>query len=340
MDNLKLSIIIPVYNVENFIAECLESVVAYTGESVEIIIVNDGSKDESITIVKKYIEKYSYIKLINKVNGGLSSARNAGFKSAKGKYVFFIDSDDIIKAESITKILENAEKNNSDIVVADYFEMWDEEKIKIRKDKSNMPMELTDKNKILEKLFMIEISFSVWNKLYRRDFLIKNNIEFKEGIWFEDLEFTFRAFYYSNKITKVDTLFYGYRQRSNSIMTTISEKILDKMEVMEGLKIFLIEKNSLEKNIIGYNALYIKMYLSIIYSCLKNTNDYREIEIIINKTKKYENFYNKVIKNIILNRYLRKSEKIAMILIKYKIINYKLLIFFFKNRRNINENKK
>lgn len=133
----KISVIVPVYNTEKYIKKCIRSIIEQTLKEIEIIIVNDGSKDKSLEIIKDLMKQDRRIKLINKENEGVSSARNSGIKMAKGKYIQFIDSDDWIEKEFLEKMYDFAEKENVDIVVSDYYEDYSNGKIKIKKGKKN-----------------------------------------------------------------------------------------------------------------------------------------------------------------------------------------------------------
>ena len=125
MDNPKVSIIIPVYNVEKYLKKCLDSVVNQTLKDIEIIVVNDGSPDNSQKIIDEYAKKYSQIASYTKENGGLSDARNYGIKKSKGKYLAFIDSDDFIDHDMIKKMYNKAVKENLDIVVCNSVEVYE-----------------------------------------------------------------------------------------------------------------------------------------------------------------------------------------------------------------------
>ena len=117
----KVSVIVPVYNVEQYLSDCLESICRQTLKGIEIIVVNDGSTDNSLSIIKSFQQKYSNIKLINKKNGGLSSARNAGIDMAVGEYLFFVDSDDFITPDYVATLYGLCEKYNCKLAIADWY---------------------------------------------------------------------------------------------------------------------------------------------------------------------------------------------------------------------------
>lgn len=221
MKEINVSVIIPVYNVEEYIEQCVNSLINQDIRKVEFIFVNDGSTDKSIMNLKKYND--CRIKIINRENGGLSAARNTGMKAAIGKYILFLDSDDYLKDnKALKRMYKIAEENDSDIVVGNA--------VKVYEDGSELPFyrdeeiffECTLKSKLFLKEFIKKDSMQVpvWMSLYKRTFLLDNNLFFKEGILHEDELFTPQAFLKANNISIYKSDFYAYRQRANSIMTS------------------------------------------------------------------------------------------------------------------------
>lgn len=143
----KISVIVPVYNVEKYIEKCMRSIMEQTLEEIEIIIINDGSPDRSLDVINKLMKEDQRIQVITKKNGGLSSARNMGIKIATGKYIQHIDGDDWVEKDFLKSVYEFAEKENLDIVVSDYCEDYFDGKKKIKKGKKNQrKLFLTQKN--------------------------------------------------------------------------------------------------------------------------------------------------------------------------------------------------
>jgi hypothetical protein len=218
-------------------------------------------------------------------------------------------------------MFETAVNNNSDIVVAPYYEFVNLDRKKFRFDKLNFQNDLISLEDKMNKLFKNDISLAVWDKMYKLDFLKQNSLQFKEGVWFEDLDFIFRSFYFANKISKIDSVLIGYRQRPESIMKTISPKILDKAYVMDGLFAFLEANNKLDAFYENFKILYVKMIFSIIHSVLINRGDQVVKQNILDNVFDLT-FFNTVIKeNLMLKKDLSNLEKILFFLIKYKIIN-------------------
>lgn len=193
----KISVIVPVYNVEEYIEECLESIINQTLEDIEIIIVNDGTEDNSMKKIEKFLSDERII-VINKKNGGLSSARNLGIKLAEGEYISFVDSDDFIERTMLEDLY--CASNNHDIIFSDFI-FYDE---KSKKEIKNEREILFSENK--GSCFYLYGSTVVWNKIYKREFLLKNNLFFKEGIIYEDELFTFKSSFLAEKIKYVKNI--------------------------------------------------------------------------------------------------------------------------------------
>ena len=216
-----ISVIIPVYNVEQYLRECLDSVVNQTFRDLEIICVNDGSTDGSPAILEEYAAKDSRIRIVNKENGGLSDARNAGLSIASGEYIQFVDSDDYLDLNACQTLYSKAIESKSDMVMFLFncfgiFEKRSSESV------SYFPAELTDD---LEK---IQYEYSnwqtAWSNLFRRDFIEQNGLRFHKGLIFEDLPFITKASLLANKIVIVPLPLYYYRQREGSIMRDKQQK--------------------------------------------------------------------------------------------------------------------
>lgn len=239
-DIIAISMIIPVYNVASFLRDCLESVEAQSFTDYEVILVNDGSTDESTMIAQEYVDKHENWKLIHKENGGLSSARNVGIASARGKYICFVDSDDYIAPDYLQKLYEGAVKHDADMVIADYHEV-DHLGQDLKKDKGTALYQqgLIDKLEALHALTYVgDYHFATavvvaWNKLIRTD--IMKLFSYKEGVLHED-EFLIMPLLLScDKIVWLEDEIYFYRQREGSIMQEQKQafrhlKVLDAFE--------------------------------------------------------------------------------------------------------------
>ena len=229
----KVSVIVPVYNVEKYIEKCLDSLVNQTLEDIEIIIVNDGSTDNSETIIKKYLEKYpNKIAYLTKQNGGLSDARNFGLLYAQGEYIAFLDSDDYVEKNIYKDMYGLAIKENSDLVECDF--IW-EYPNKQRIDTGEI---YNGKHEMLEKIRVV-----AWNKLIKRSVLEETQVKFPKGYRYEDVEFTYKLLPYIEKVSFLKKPCIHYIQRENSISNSQNERTKEIFDIFEHVIDYYNEKN-------------------------------------------------------------------------------------------------
>ena len=217
-----ISVIVPVYNVEEYLEECLESIRKQTYQNIEVILVNDGSTDGSKEICERYCQQDPRFRLINKENQGLSIARNRGVKESNGEYIMFVDSDDVVK-ENIVEVLLSYMKADVDLVECNLTQNKEE----LQKNKPiRVVFEGNSPESIIKCIAFKEVKFCAFTKLYRREIVEK--VPFLEGIIYEDVYTGINYLKYIRKMVAVDLKGYYYRVRPNSIMTTsFSEKNLD-----------------------------------------------------------------------------------------------------------------
>ncbi len=219
---IKVSIIVPFYNVENYIETCLESLVNQTLEDIEIILVNDGSKDNSEKIAQKFIQNYpNKIVYLKKENGGLSDARNYAIPKAKGEYIAFIDSDDYVEINMYEEMYKKAKEENLDYVECNF--LW-EYPDKVLESKGT---QYKDKKEMFIKARVV-----AWNKLIKKEIVQKNKIEFPKGYRYEDVEFFYKLLPYINNYGIVEKPFIHYIQRENSISNVQNSKTKDIINVL------------------------------------------------------------------------------------------------------------
>ena len=225
--SVKVSVIIPVYNVEQYIEECLVSAMNQTLKDIEIICVNDGTKDNSMDIVDRYAEKDSRIIIINKENGGLSSARNAGIEKACGEYLYFLDSDDYIADNMLEMLYAEASEKDLDNIYFDAESFYEneelEKRLKVYKDYYRRPSMFEDVvsgPELFAKMENLEVFRpSACLQMPRRSMLIEHNIRFYEGILHEDNLFSLQTIFAARKTKHTATPYYKRRVRENSIMS-------------------------------------------------------------------------------------------------------------------------
>lgn len=314
-----LSVIVPVYNVENYIQECISSILSINIDDMEVIVVDDGSTDNSILKVKEIED--SRIKIISQKNKGLSGARNKGLDLAKGKYIYFIDSDDFIQnPEALTNMIEMAEKNELDCVMGNGYYYWDVNKKRKIYDGDKKPKEniITNvENYISDSLKNDYYQDMVWLNIYKKDILIQNNIQFSEGHYHEDVDWTLKFLLSAKKIGFLDNDFYMYRQRDGSITKNNNiEKMLKLSEdkIYMAKKIYELSKdlsNKELKNILHGRST--ELYFAGAISGRKiETNFFRKIERI----PLYKILYRKELRKWI--RTFSFSPELA-----FKILNFK-----------------
>lgn len=217
-----ISIIIPVYNVSQYLPRCLDSLINQTYKNIEIIIVNDGSTDNSLEICKNYAEKDSRIKLIDKENGGISSARNAGLSIAEGKWISFVDSDDFIDLDTYEIALNTALEKQTKLVQWNMIISKDSNEVAVLHSLTEGFIDLSE-NKTLPWILN-----TVYTKLIHRDLLNTLNLTFINGLSIvEDICFSYRLYEEAGKFYYIDKAFYHYYIRKNSIMRSITEAPLD-----------------------------------------------------------------------------------------------------------------
>ena len=225
-NNLELSIVIPVYNVEKYLEECLNSISQIKDINYEILIVNDGSPDNSQKIIGEFCKKNNRAKFFIKENGGLSSARNYGLKKSKGEYVWFIDSDDYVDSDEFQKFYKGLEKD-LEILIGN-FQSFKNNNLSKEEKLLKEGTVLSGKDILNKKGKIIIGKTYVWRNLYNRRFLIDNKLYFKEGIVVEDQLFTIQCFLKAKKIKFVDNYIYYYRIREGSITTSPDRELFAK----------------------------------------------------------------------------------------------------------------
>ena len=219
----KISVIVPVYNTEKYLSKCLDSILNQTLKEIEVIVVNDGSKDNSQEIIADFVEKDSRVLSIQKENGGLSDARNVGIDKAQGEFIAFIDSDDYIDAIMLEKMYDLSQKHQSEIVLCDLVKV-DENGTEFR-DLPQSP-QLSEKIVLAEDFTIFgEMSCFACNKIFKKSLF--ENHRFRKGIHFEDIELIPKLVLDSMIISKINEPFYKYFERQDSITKSHTKKGLD-----------------------------------------------------------------------------------------------------------------
>lgn len=277
---IRLSIIIPVYNVEKFLLKCLKSVESLINLRHEVIIVNDGSSDNSRSIIESFVEEHPSVKYISQANLGLSGARNAGLREATGEYIWFIDSDDYIEEKETKKLIDNINNTNSDIIVFGRKEEYQSYDISIP------PIIIykeypTGCDYFLSAIRNSTFRTNVWDKIFKKSLIDSHQLKFEEGLLYEDMLFCLQAFMFAGTITVLPYFPYHYvKYNNNSITNLVREKDLDVIEFVRraycfmGKNSFPITINTKEFQILIFNW---------VSSCLMNKYAYLSLKDIAAK---------------------------------------------------------
>ena len=317
---MKVSVIVPVYNVEEYLPKCLETLANQTLKDIEVLIINDGSPDNSQKIIDKFVKKYPKIfKSFTKENGGLSDARNYGIEKAKGEYIAFLDSDDYVEHDIYEKLLNKAMEKDFDIVVCDCTYVYDDYTVRAS---SNIKNDIfTDKE--LKKA-MTNIYPVAWNKLYKREVIA--DLRFKKGVWFEDIEYLLRIYPNIKSIGVVNEPLINYLQRLNAITKTFDERLYHYIDNMNGVIEYYKENNLYDEYERELEYIYVRYLYATFVKQATNYPDYNEYKIAVDeaiknvklhmpKYRRNKYFYRNGLKGIYL---LLFNKRLAKLLFKTK----------------------
>lgn len=341
---MDISIVIPIYNTEEYLEECLESVINQTYKDYEVILINDGSTDNSLLIANKYANKYNNIRVINQKNCGQSVARNRGIKEAKGKYIYFADSDDILEKNLLEDCHKKFEENDIDMVMFGYKFLCKngiDEHLNNKEILISLSDEYVSGKDIFKKnIYINDFLAVVWTQMYKKSFLLENKLFFQEKIFYEDLEFIFKAFLKSKRMIYLNKSMYLYRRRPTSTTTnnvvnngkyikslnTVIDKIIEFFNDMDR------SDDILEDSVRKYLNHIFKIlvtYLNKEYIYNKFTED---IQLNINK---YLNQYCQVFSSKIVEQ---DCKFFAEQIIRFGECSDKIVKYIYKNNCNIEKN--
>lgn len=323
MENNLISIIVPVYNVEKYIEQCLESLINQSYRNLEILLIDDGSTDKSGEICDNYSEKDNRIRVIHKTNGGLSDARNTGLDIARGAYIGFVDSDDYIALEMYEQLYKLCEKYNADLAAARFIEF----------DGTRLDnLDFTNDIVVLKNNEMLglhikgygdyEVSFSVWDRLYRKDIIGK--IRFPKGRCYEDIMFTTQIFARAKLCVYFDKPLYYYRVRADSISkkdfyTTegITQRVMDDQIPFLKERIKYLKEIGLDE---WSDICRLQYYETLLAYLNRNSKKNSNINLALKELIKEENDW---IKNYIKKDIkLKKKIKLYLALVSPEVHNY------------------
>lgn len=292
---MKISLIVAAYNIEQYIHRCITSLINQTFENLEIIIVNDGSTDNTLRIIEELKKNNKNIKVINQENKGLIETRKTGFENATGEYILFVDGDDWLEREAVEILYTNAVKENADIVLFNAFNSYDDG---TRTNFNTVNMNAIDeiKKDTLKALFLDNVLPVVWAKFIKRAFIIENNIQFPKNISYgEDLAFSAKLFMNTPNVVIVEDKLYNYYQRLDSISRSTDNRILE-----VNIALSYIENDLKQRKIY---SLYEKEFEKLVYRHLMLSKILRIEGNYPSKLAVYKQYKNRAI-NINNNKYI------------------------------------
>lgn len=280
-----ISVIVPVYNVEEYLDRCINSIVQQTYKNLEIILVNDGSTDNSSIICNEWREKDFRIKVIHKENGGISSARNCGLKEATGDYIGFVDSDDYIDLDMYNNLIYSALAEDADLVMCDFIQVVDNQDCNIE-NRFRGVIEYS-RNNLIKEFLLTNIQPFTWNKLYKKNLF--DNISFPINKIYEDEFVFYRILHKSKKFIGINYVGYYYCWRSTSIMNeNFSNRQFDLIEAVEEVITYIKNYYPQYYKLSYYKYLYVNMLL---YNKIRKSKKYCEEKKILRR-----NMYRNILK--------------------------------------------
>lgn len=326
MNHHKVSIVVPVYKVEEYLDRCVTSIVNQTYENLEIILVDDGSPDNCPQMCDDWAKKDGRIKVIHKFNGGLSDARNFGIKAVTGEYVWFVDSDDYLKTDAIEILLNNAVLYNCDVVI---FSMYRDVQGKVSGIHLNFDSLYSNnqevKDKILNRYYTNDHIgvYSVWNKIYKTSFIKENNLSFDpKDVRCEDCWFNYKVFHIAKIVSFVSDYFYYYYDNKESITHNFNNTSYE-MWVRNRQR--LLDDEYAKDISIDFNEFYCEFIINVIVF-LKKLIKYDKVEIFENIVND-DFFKNALVFSKLLPTHIKfiamliKNNKIGLVKKVYKIWN-------------------
>ncbi len=302
-----ISIIIPCYNSQNTISKCLESLISQTKKELEFIVINDGSTDDTEEIIRKYTTKDARIKYFKNKNHGIGYTRNFGINKAVGQYLMFIDSDDYIEQDACEKLYNRAIKDKLDLVICDFYKVYDNGKKEEEKIISFNNTTLRDNPELIR-----AINLSPWNKLYNSKLIKDNSISFIENLKYEDAPFVSTVMDKAKRIGKIDECLINYTIHKNSETTIRDDRCFDILKIMEMIRNYYKNKAYIKTDL-------DKMTVRLITNYTIQQRYQKDKKIAISFINKAFDFLKKEVPNYKNNDYYEKRGIIRRTIEKSKL---------------------
>lgn len=288
MNSIKVSVIIPVYNIENWIDDCLISLINQTLKEIEIIIINDCSTDNSLNTLQKYSIEDNRITIItNKKNVGLGESRNIGIKKAKGEYIAFVDGDDWAEINYLEKMYNYATSEKVDIVITNYYQHSKEGRRKEIQD-----FRFSSKIEVFKKILIGKIRWTAWGKLFKKDIFLYNKIWFSKYKVGEDMDTVYKAIFFAERIGLLNEYLFNYRFGREGCLTSFIKQeplnsIINHIDILTNIKKFLQDNHV-------FNSCYNE-YIILCVKALKMISKYKD-KSNINSTIDCNKYTNEICK--------------------------------------------
>ena len=308
-----ISIIVPIYNAEDSLGKCIDSLVNQTKKELEIILVNDGSTDKSEDIIKSYKDKR--IKYFKNKNQGIGKTRNFGISKATGKYIMFVDSDDYLREDACEVLYDYAINNSCDLVVCDFYRVINDELLEEKID--TIGHSLKDDPNIL-----LKVNLSPWNKLYKRKLIIDNNIKFVENLKYEDAPFVVEALDKAKKIGQVSECLNYYVIHDNSETTVRDRRCFDILDIIDIIRVYFQNKEYMKDSV-------CELIVRIITNYNIQQRVQKDKKIGMEFIDKSFNYLNEYVPNYKRNDYFKKRNVFKAIIEKNKLIT-KMYCFLYR----------
>ena len=317
MQGCDISIIVPIYNAEKYLNKCIDSLINQTKKELEFILINDGSTDNTLKILKKYKDKR--IKLFSNKNQGIGKTRNFGISKATSKYIMFCDSDDYYEPNMCELMFNEAEKKNLDIVICDFYKEYDSGKVEPFKVASFDYTTLKETPSLIR-----TINLAPWNKIYKSELIKENNIMFEEKLKYEDTPFVAKALDCAKKIGKIDKCLNHYIVHEQSETTIRDRRCFDIIKIVDILRNYFKDKDYIKEELDKWTVRTITNYTiqqrdqidkEVGEEFIEEAFSYLKREVPDYKNNKYYNDRN------IFKRTIEKNKKLTkMYCMMYKII--------------------
>lgn len=345
---MKISVIVPVYNVESYLERCLESLIKQDYDNIEIVLINDGSTDNSCEICKKYAKNNNNIIFIDQENKGIAETRNIGLRYSTGDYITFLDSDDWVASNIYSTLIKIAEENNSDIVICGHKRVYENGKTQSVSN-YKQKIDLTNYQSI-EANFTGKLTTVLWDKLYKRKLFIDADVHFPNIGCFEDQVPNIKLLLEAKKITVIPDELVFYYQRYNSITKSNTRSFeLELFNELDNIKSYLIDKQIYYRFKDSFKLKCINLILGFIINKSSYINNKQRNDIYVCNIKNYIEEYSK---GYLSNEYFSKKVKLKIFLLLnfhqiyfniYKIklkLGYYLELYLSKNESiNIENNQ-